>query len=70
LAAARGCWAVGLADARAAPGALAAARRLGLATTVYTVNEPARMRELAALEVTGIFTDRPELALRTLRAPG
>ena len=39
------------------------AQRLGLATTVYTVNEPARMLELAALGVTGIFTDRPDLAL-------
>lgn len=35
--------------------------------TVYTVNDPARMRDLAELGVTGIFTDRPDLALRTLR---
>ena len=47
---------------------LAAARRLGLETLVYTVNEPARMRELAALGAGGIFTDRPDLALRESRA--
>jgi glycerophosphoryl diester phosphodiesterase len=33
---------------------------------VYAVNEPARMLELAALGVTGIFTDRLDLARRTL----
>jgi glycerophosphoryl diester phosphodiesterase len=69
VAAARGCWAVGFEDARATPRALARARGLGLATTVYTVNEPARVRELAARGVTGIITDRPDLALTTLR-PG
>ena len=40
-----------------APG-LAAARRLGLEATVYTVNKPERMRELAALGVTGILDRR------------
>jgi glycerophosphoryl diester phosphodiesterase len=69
LAAARGCWAAGFENARATPRALRRAQRLGLATTVYTVNEPQRMRELAALGVTGIFTDRPDLALRTLARP-
>lgn len=64
--AARGCWGVGFEDARATPRALARARRLGLETTVYTVNDPERMRELAALGVTGIFTDRPDLALEAL----
>ena len=67
VAAARGCWAVGMENARATPRAFARAERLGLATTVYTVNEPERMRELARLAVTGIFSDRPDLALRTLR---
>jgi glycerophosphoryl diester phosphodiesterase len=66
VAAARGCWGVGFEDARATPRALARARALGLATTVYTVNEPERMRELARLGVTGLFTDRPDLALETL----
>jgi len=66
--AARDAWAAGFADGRVTARGLAAARRLGLETLVYTVNEPARMRELAALGAGGIFTDRPELALRELRA--
>ncbi len=70
LAAARGCWAVGIENRRASPRAIRAAQRLGLATTVYTVNEEARMLGLAALGVTGIFTDRPREALRCLRAEG
>ncbi len=68
VASGRGCWAVGFENGRATPRARARAQRLGLATTVYTVNEPERMQDLAALDVTGIFTDRPDLALRTLRA--
>jgi len=63
---ARGAWAAGFRDSRTTPRGLAAARRLGLETTVYTVNAPGRMLELAALGVTGIFTDRPELALAVL----
>lgn len=66
LAAARGCWAVGFEDRRATPRAIARAQHHGLATTVYTVNDATRMRELAQLGVTGIFTDRPDLARRTL----
>lgn len=65
LAAAR-FWGVGFEDAAARPRRIAVARSHGLATTVYTVNEPARMLELAGLGVTGIFTDRPGLLLRTL----
>lgn len=68
-AAARGCWAVGFEDRRATPRTIARARRLGLETTVYTINEAERMRELAALGVTGIFTDRPDLALQVLAPP-
>ena len=67
VAAARGCWAVGIENSRATPRSFARAQRLGLATTVYTVNDRERMRELARLGVTGIFSDRPDLALRTLR---
>jgi glycerophosphoryl diester phosphodiesterase len=70
LAAARGCWAVGFESRRATPRAIRAAQRLGLATTVYTVNDEARMRELAELGVSGIFTDRPREALRWLRPEG
>jgi glycerophosphoryl diester phosphodiesterase len=69
-AATRGCWAAGFWDPRATARGIAAAQRLGLATTVYTVNDPARMRALAELGVTGIFTDRPALALEALRRPG
>jgi glycerophosphoryl diester phosphodiesterase len=59
-------WGVGLSNRSARPRVLAQARSLGLATTVYTVNDPARMLQLAGLGATGIFTDRPDLALRTL----
>lgn len=59
-------WGVGFWDARATPRRIAAAQKLGLATTVYTVNEEARMRELAALGVAGIFSDRPDLLRRGL----
>jgi glycerophosphoryl diester phosphodiesterase len=59
-------WGVGFEDAAATPPRLAAARTAGLATGVYTVNEPERMRELADLEVDLVFTDRPDLALATL----
>jgi glycerophosphoryl diester phosphodiesterase len=67
--AARYAWAAGFDIRRATPRAVGRAQRLGLATTVYTVNDPARMRELAELGVTGIFTDRPDLARRTLAGP-
>jgi glycerophosphoryl diester phosphodiesterase len=64
-------WGVGFEDRSASPGRIALARSLGLATTVFTVNEPARMRELASLGVDGIFSDRPGLlrdVLETLAA--
>ena len=57
---------VGFANGRVTPRAIGRAQSAGLATTVYTVNEPARMLELGALGVTGIFTDRPDLARRAL----
>ncbi len=66
--AARGYWGVGFEDRTARPRIIALAQSLGLATTVYTVNEPRRMLELAALGVTGIFTDRPDLLRRTLES--
>lgn len=62
-----GAWAVGFEDARVSPRGLAAAARLGLLTTVYTVNDARRLRELAALGVGGVFSDDPRLALATLR---
>jgi glycerophosphoryl diester phosphodiesterase len=47
-------------------GRIEEAQAAELETTVFTVNDPARMLELAALGVTGIFTDRPALARQTL----
>ena len=67
---AAGAWAAGFWDPRTTARGLATARRLGLETTVYTVNDEARMRELAALGVGGIFTDRPAQALKALTPPG
>jgi glycerophosphoryl diester phosphodiesterase len=61
-------WGVGFHDPRVTRRGLARAHALGLVATVYTVNDPARMRELAALGVDGIFTDRPDLLLATLHA--
>jgi glycerophosphoryl diester phosphodiesterase len=67
--ASRYAWGVGFHDRRVTRRGLDKARRLGLVTTVYTVNDPERMRELAALGVDGIFSDRPDLLRRTLAAP-
>ncbi|MBM2821515.1 MAG: Glycerophosphodiester phosphodiesterase [Thermoleophilia bacterium] len=61
-------WGVGFHDRRVTQRGLAKARALSLATTVYTVNDPARMRELAALGVDGIFSDRPDLLRATLNS--
>jgi glycerophosphoryl diester phosphodiesterase len=60
-------WGVGFEDPVGAS-KIRLAQAHGLATTVFTVNEPARMRELAALGVDGIFTDRPALLRETLAA--
>ena len=67
-AAARYAWGVGFLDSRLTRRGLGKARALGLATTVYTVNDPARMQELAALGVDGIFSDRPDLLRAVLRS--
>jgi glycerophosphoryl diester phosphodiesterase len=64
--AARYAWAAGFWDTRATAANFARARQLGLETLVYTVNEPDRMRELAALGATAIVSDRPDLLRRTL----
>ncbi len=61
-------WGVGFEDRSASPGRLALAKSLGLAATVFTVNEPARMRELVSLGVAGIFSDRPALLRDVLEA--
>jgi glycerophosphoryl diester phosphodiesterase len=64
---AAGYWGIGFEEPVEAV-EIAAAQSAGLATTAFTVNEPERMLELAALGVTGIFTDRPGLARRILAA--
>jgi glycerophosphoryl diester phosphodiesterase len=61
-------WGVGFNDARVTRRAITKAHRLGLAATVYTVNDPRRMRELALLGVDGIFSDRPDLLRAALAA--
>jgi glycerophosphoryl diester phosphodiesterase len=58
-------WGIGF-EEPASAGRIEEAQAAELETTVFTVNDPARMLELAALGVTGIFTDRPALARRTL----
>jgi len=63
---AQGAWAAGFQNERVTKRGLLTAQRLGLETTVFTVNDEARMLELQRLGVSGIFTDRPEDALRTL----
>lgn len=60
-------WGVGFWEPRATPRGIERARRLGLATTVYTVNDERRMRELAELGVDGIFSDRPGLLATAVR---
>jgi glycerophosphoryl diester phosphodiesterase len=67
--AARYAWGVGFHDRRVTRRGLHKACSLGLVTTVYTVNDPDRMRELAALGADGIFSDRPDLLRRALAAP-
>jgi glycerophosphoryl diester phosphodiesterase len=66
--AAENAWGAGFWDPRATRRRIGRAQKLGLATTVYTVNEPGRMRDLAALGVTGIFSDRPALLRDILKA--
>ncbi len=65
--AAEHAWGVGFSDRRATRRGIGRAQALGLATGVYTVNDPARIRELADLGVTAIFCDRPALMRETLR---
>lgn len=66
--AARYAWGVGFHDQRVTRRGVVKARGLALATTVYTVNDPARMQELAELGVDGIFSDCPDLLRATLNS--
>jgi glycerophosphoryl diester phosphodiesterase len=65
---ARDAWAAGFHDARVTPRGIRTAQRFGLVPLVYTVNDERRMCDLAAAGAAGIFTDRPELALRLFGA--
>jgi len=65
--AAHGGWAVGFQNQRVTGRGIATAHALGLATTVYTVNDAARMLELRDLGVAGVFTDDPRAAIAALR---
>jgi glycerophosphoryl diester phosphodiesterase len=44
-----------------------AAHAAGLRVNTWTVDDPARMRELAAMHVDGIVTNYPDVAVATLR---
>lgn len=69
--AARYAWGVGFHEQRVTRRGLARGHAFGLATTVYTVNDAARMCELATFGVDGIFSDRPALLRATLASlPG
>lgn len=65
---AREAWAAGFSNARVTRRGVGAALAAGLVPLVYTVNRERRMRELADFGVAGIFTDRPERALRLFSA--
>jgi glycerophosphoryl diester phosphodiesterase len=65
---AAGAWAAGFRDSRVTRRGIDAAHAAGLVPLVYTVNAERRMRQLDAFGVAGIFTDRPERALRLFRA--
>jgi glycerophosphoryl diester phosphodiesterase len=64
----RAAWAAGFANGRVTRRGIRAALAFGLVPLVYTVNDERRMHELAAFGAGGIFTDRPDRALRLFRA--
>jgi glycerophosphoryl diester phosphodiesterase len=61
---AREAWAAGFSIARVTRRGVAVALEFGLVPLVYTVNGERQMRMLERIGVAGIFTDRPERALR------
>lgn len=48
------------------PRLIKAAHSLGVEVHVWTINDPARMRELVEMGVDGIVTDRADIAIQTL----
>ena len=65
-AAGRFAWGAGFDDGRVTQRGITTAHSLGLKALVYTVNDPARLLEIAAMGVDGVFTDCPGLARETL----
>ncbi|MDT8368579.1 MAG: glycerophosphodiester phosphodiesterase family protein [Longimicrobiales bacterium] len=61
-------WAIGWGPPHrvVTPERVEAAHAAGLVVHPYTVNDPARMRELLTSGVDGLFTDRPEVLLELL----
>jgi glycerophosphoryl diester phosphodiesterase len=57
-------------DPMTTPELITAARKYGLGTVPWTVNDPARMAELIDLEVAGIVTDYPDVLRHVLAARG
>ncbi len=64
MASALGCRSLGPHQARCTPALVSAAQAAGLIVSTWTVNDPARMDELAAIGVDSLITDVPALALR------
>ena len=62
--AAREAWAAGFSIKRVTRRGIAVAREYGLVPLVYTVNSERQMRMFERIGAAGIFTDRPERALR------
>lgn len=60
VAKAMGAWSINVADRLASEAFTAAARAAGMPALVYTVNEPARAKQLAAWGAKGVFTDFPD----------
>ncbi len=64
-----GAWAAWVYDPLITPGLVAAAHRAGIAVIAWTVDEPARLRELAALGVDGICSNDPRLLAGLVEPP-
>lgn len=65
VAAALGAVAVNVHRRSAKPALVKTARAAGMATLVYTVNDPEEAASLRRIGVAGIFTDRPDLMLNS-----
>lgn len=63
-----GSWSPNYLDLSAAP--VAEAHALGLLVVPWTVNEPADMERILAMDVDGMITDRPDLLRAMLRDQG